>query len=419
MLDAVLLLRFDDVELEALERDAAGLAIARQLSDALRLRCVPVAVTTSQPSRFLERAFGSALIEWPRLDMAGRTRIWSSALARHVSASTVQPLAEALGVLEEAPAGRIVRAVQAAVDEQRGPRRAGRLRLEMGHLRHHLRLELQHDLGSLADPVHPQLTLDDVVLSDEMRRSVEQVLRHARFAHQVFEEWGLERYCPTGRGLSVLFSGPPGTGKTLVASILAGELQRPLYRVDLSRIVDKYVGETEKNLARVFDAAERSQAVLLFDEADSLFAARTSIKSSNDRYANLEVNFLLQRLDDFPGVSILTTNHAQSIDEAFQRRLRYQVEFPMPDAALRAELWQRLLPPGAPLSPDIDFEALGEAFELSGGHVRNAVLRAALEAAECKAPINHAMLWVAATAEAREMGQLVSSGGRVYEDFEL
>ncbi|OIP42249.1 MAG: hypothetical protein AUK47_04790 [Deltaproteobacteria bacterium CG2_30_63_29] len=161
--------------------------------------------------------------------------------------------------------------------------------------------------------------------------------------------------------------------------------------VDLSQVVDKYIGETEKNLGRVFDEAERAQAVLLFDEADALFATRTAVKSSNDRCANLEVNYLLQRLEAFNGMSILTTNFASSIDDAFQRRIRHIIEFPMPDADGRAALWQTLLPESAPLAHDLDFEMLGAAFELSGGHIRNAIFRAALRAADGDRAIAHAL----------------------------
>ncbi|MEO1273049.1 MAG: ATP-binding protein, partial [Myxococcota bacterium] len=189
--------------------------------------------------------------------------------------------------------------------------------------------------------------------------------------------------------------------------VIAHELGRFLYRIDLSQVVDKYIGETEKNLGRVFDEAERAQAILLFDEADSLFSKRTDVKSSNDRYANLEVNYLLQRLDDFTGVSILTTNHPQSIDDAFQRRIRFKVEFPMPDHDMRRNLWQRLLPPAAPVDDNIDWDLLAEDFEYSGGHIRNAILRASVRAAARGQGISEALLYDSAVDESRELGQLV------------
>jgi SpoVK/Ycf46/Vps4 family AAA+-type ATPase len=212
-----------------------------------------------------------------------------------------------------------------------------------------------------------------------------------------------------GRGLSCLFSGPPGTGKTMMAGLIAKSLGRQLWRVDVSRLVSKWIGETEKNLAKIFEEARRAQVVLLFDEADSLFAKRTQVKSSHDRNANMEVNFLLQKMENHDGVTILTTNMLNSIDEAFLRRIRFRVTFPVPDPALRALLWERMLPSRAPVCDDIQFEVLGTQFEMSGGHIRNAVLRGAFAAASSGTHIGHTHLFDAAVAEAREMGRLVRS----------
>ncbi|MEL6182473.1 MAG: ATP-binding protein, partial [Myxococcota bacterium] len=279
--------------------------------------------------------------------------------------------------------------------------------IEPDHLLKAIRQQLDHQLGSLADPVAVQMTLGQVVLTKDNRTAIEEVLAFARHSPYVFNQWRFGEKSPTGKGLSVLFSGPPGTGKTLVAGVIAHELGRFLYRIDLSQVVDKYIGETEKNLGRVFDEAERAQAILLFDEADSLFSKRTDVKSSKDRYANLEVNYLLQRLDDFTGVSILTTNHPQSIDDAFQRRIRFKVEFPMPDHDMRRNLWQRLLPPAAPVDDNIDWDLLAEDFEYSGGHIRNAILRASVRAAARGQGISEALLYDSAVDESRELGQLV------------
>ena len=181
-------------------------------------------------------------------------------------------------------------------------------------------------------------------------------------------------------GLSALFSGPPGTGKTMVAGLIARELTLELYQIDLSRVVSKYVGETEKNLAEVFDAADWGNVLLLFDEADALFSRRTDVKSSNDRFANMEINYLLQRLERFEGVSILTTNLEGSIDTAFKRRLSFRVGFPMPDAAEREVLWKRMVPSEAPVEA-LDVAALAQAYEFTGGNIRNTMLRAAYLAA--------------------------------------
>src|SRR5690606_1287781 len=220
---------------------------------------------------------------------------------------------------------------------------------------------------------------------------------------------------PYGRANSCLFNGPPGTGKTMAAGVIARELGMDLYRVDLSQIVSKWVGETEKNLARVFDEASRGHAVLLFDEADSLFGKRTAVKSSNDRYNNLQVNYLLQRIESFEGITILTTNLADAIDEAFARRIKFKVSFPVPDAAERAKLWRVMLPRDAECEASIDFDHLGESFEMAGANIKNTILRAAFRAAEACEPISTRLLEQAGISELREMGKLV----RVDEDGRL
>ena len=339
-------------------------------------------------------------------DRESQHTLWRRALKPHLPRARKDKLAETISQTYRLTPGAIFKIVEQTT--QRLERRTGSNKITPEALFVSIRQQFEHRLGTLAEPYVVNLALEDVVLSDDVRVKVGQILTYARNAERVFQHWGFDRHSPQGRGLSVLFSGPPGTGKTLLAGVLARALGRAVYRVDLSRIVDKYIGETEKNLAKVFDEAERAQAILLFDEADSLFAKRTAVKSSNDRYANLEVNFLLQRLEKFEGVSILTTNFVNSIDDAFQRRIRFKLEFPMPDAALRADLWRRLLPPEAPMADDIDFEVLGEEFTMSGGHIRNAVLRAAMEASGKDSALNHTLLWDAALEERRERGGLVS-----------
>jgi SpoVK/Ycf46/Vps4 family AAA+-type ATPase len=200
----------------------------------------------------------------------------------------------------------------------------------------------------------------------------------------------------------------------MTASIIARELGMDLFRVEISAIVSKYVGETEKNLAKVFDEAASGHAVLLFDEADALFTKRTEVKSSNDRYSNLEVNYLLQKIESFEGVTVLTTNNADNIDEAFARRIKFKVNFPFPDEQERARLWEFMLPASVERAEAIDFRRLGRAFDLAGGNIKNAVLRAAFQAAEAGAAVDTEFLEHAGIAESREMGKLVRErDGRV------
>jgi ATP-dependent 26S proteasome regulatory subunit len=247
----------------------------------------------------------------------------------------------------------------------------------------------------------------DLVLPDDALEELKEFIARVRHKRRVYDEWGFARKVAKGLGLSALFSGPPGTGKTMVAGLIADELALDLYQIDLSRIVSKYVGETEKNLANLFDAAEAGHAVLLFDEADSLFAKRTEVKSSVDRYANLEVNYLLQRMEAFAGITILTTNLDSSIDEAFRRRLSFRINFPLPEPAEREKLWRALLPKEAAVDPDIDFLSLADRFEMSGGYIKNAVLRAAFLAADENKSITMHHLLRAGVLEYAAMGKVM------------
>ena len=270
-----------------------------------------------------------------------------------------------------------------------------------------VRRRLDHALSAVAEPYTTTLRWDDVVLGPEVIETLREILAQARNREKVFDDWGFRRKLSYGRGLACLFSGAPGTGKTMMAGIIARELGQEIYRVDLARVVSKWVGETEKNLARVFDEAESAQVILLFDEADSLFSSRTEVKGANDRFANMEINYLLQRMESYDGMTILTTNFEKSIDEAFKRRLRFRLHFPVPDAEQRTRLWRSMLPPEAAVSDDLRFEALGKKFTLSGGNIKNAAVRAAFYAVEEGGVITQALLERAATAEAREMGRLI------------
>ena len=281
--------------------------------------------------------------------------------------------------------------------------------LDSHHFDRAVRRQIRTNLTDLASPVTTTQRWEDLVVDDEQRELIEEILAHARHKTQVFDDWGFGRKLGSrGRGLSCLFSGPPGTGKTMTATLIAQALDLDLYQVDLSRIVDKYVGETEKNLARLFDEASRVPVVLLFDEADSLFANRTKVESSNDRYANLEVNYLLQRMETHEGISILTTNLGTGIDQAFKRRLRFRLHFDMPGPEEREVLWRRMIPPGVELSDDIDFATLARKWEMSGAIIRNAMVRAAFLAAAREAPLTQALLTRAARAELIELGRLGS-----------
>jgi hypothetical protein len=254
--------------------------------------------------------------------------------------------------------------------------------------------------------VVPTRGFDDIVLVDTTREALRRLIFFARHRDRVAEERGLEHRYALRRGPVVLFSGRSGTGKTLAAEIVAGALRRPLHVVDLARLVSKYVGETEKNIDEVLATGERAGAVLFFDEADSLFSQRTDVSSANDRFANLEVGYLLQRIETHDGLVILATNLRQSIDEAFLRRFHSRVEFPLPGAVERQRIWQLMLPPGVPRHEDLRFESLGREHKLSGGDIRNAALKAIFLAEEEGETVSQSHLERAVALELLELGRL-------------
>ena len=252
----------------------------------------------------------------------------------------------------------------------------------------------------------PERNLEDLLLETDTRAQIDEILSAARCRDQVLQEWGFERRYQRGLSLSALFDGEPGTGKTLAAEILAAELDLPLQRVNMAAVLDKYVGGTEKNLQKVFLEAKTSPRVLLFDEADALFSSRVQIESSQDRHANLEINLLLQLMEDYDGIVVLTTNLAQGIDKAFERRIGYKVHFPFPARELREALWRSLIPSELPLDGEIGFSDLALRFELSGGSIRNAILRAAYVAAGRSSGVSSFDLERAAEQECAASGKL-------------
>jgi len=220
----------------------------------------------------------------------------------------------------------------------------------------------------------------DIVLRADVLEQIKSIPDQVRFAGRVREDWGFDKRMPYGRGVAALFSGASGTGKSMAAQILASDLCTVLYRIDLSKTVSKWLGETEKILSQIFDLAQQNSAVLFFDEADVLFAKRTEVKDAHDRYANVEVAHLLQRMEDYDGLAILTTNLKQNIDQAFLRRLRFVIDFPMPDAEQREKIWRKAFPPGAPLADDLDFRFLARRLTLTGGSIQQIAIRAAFAA---------------------------------------
>jgi len=261
-------------------------------------------------------------------------------------------------------------------------------------------------LDDLAQRINSTATWDDLVLPEQQRQILRDITAHVRQRAKVYEGWGFAGKGGRGLGISALFAGSSGTGKTMAAEVMANELKLDLYRIDLSAVVSKYIGETEKNLRRIFDAAEAGGAILLFDEADALFGKRTEVKDSHDRHANVEVSYLLQRMEAYQGLAILTTNLKDSLDKAFLRRIRFVIKFPFPDAKQRAEIWQRIFPSQTP-TEDLEVSLLGK-LSVAGGNIRNIALNAAFVAADAGEPVMMKHILAAAKSEYVKLEQALT-----------
>ena len=314
-------------------------------------------------------------IDLARASSADRAALWARVLpgASHADAELLAgmyPLAPAL----------IDRVGNLAVSKSDGS-------IRPQHIEAAVREVLDNRLGTFGTRVSVTQTWDDVILPDEQTLAVVELLARIRQRHRVYEQWGFADKIGRGLGIAALFSGPPGTGKTMCAGLIAKDLGTELYQVDVGKLVSKWIGETEKNLGALFDAAEAGHAILLFDEADALFGKRTDVRSSNDRHANEQTNYLLQRLETFTGIAILTTNHETAIDEAFRRRLAVHVRFPVPDIDERERLWRAMLPRRRPSRTASTSRRSPAGTVMSGGYIRNAVLRAAFLAADANESI--------------------------------
>jgi hypothetical protein len=336
------------------------------------------------------------VVEVPSPSLAERCELWAGCAAADSAAIDVVAAKFRLSIRQIEHAARIAelsahaRGVEATMGEdlERGAREASRTQL-----------------GELATLVGDRRSWSDLVLPAPQAEQLQSISAYLRHRDRVLDDWG---YADTvsGQGLTALFAGEPGTGKTLAAQVVATDLGLDVFRVDLATVVSKYIGETERNLDRIFDAAEGSNAILFFDEADALFGKRSEVKDAHDRYANIEVSYLLQRMEAYSGAVLLATNYRRNIDEAFLRRLDLAVEFPFPDAADRVHIWNRLLPASAPIAADVDVGALAARFELSGGSIRNCSVAAAFMAADDGGEIEMAHLVRAVGGEYRKNGRL-------------
>ena len=327
-----------------------------------------------------------------------RTSAWSAALGEDVVDGATAATAHL--VLGPDQVHRAVTAARAAAALTGGV-------VTADHLRRGARAQNAAGLERLARRIEPQVGWSDLVLPAAVLGQLRELAARARHRDRVLTDWRLRPGGGRGRGITALFAGDSGTGKTMSAEVVAGELGLDLYTVDLATVVDKYVGETEKNLERIFSEASGVNAVLLFDEADAIFGKRSEVRDAHDRYANIESAYLLQRMESFDGLAVLATNLRANLDEAFTRRLDAIVDFPTPDVGLRLALWRQCLAGPLPLADDLDLEYCARAFELSGGNIRSVAITAAYLAAEAGRPVGMDMLIAAVHQEYRKLGRLV------------
>ena len=296
--------------------------------------------------------------------------------------------------------------IAAAANEAAGLLRwEGRQTLDDNLLHQACRAQLSHSLGKKATLVKAKYTWEDLILPPEQKNRLKEACDQVAYQRRVYEQWGFGGKVAYGRGVSMLFNGPPGTGKTMAAQVIANRLHLELYKVDLSGVISKYIGETEKQLGAVFDEVKKSQSILFFDEADALFGKRSETKDSHDRYANIQTSYLLQKMEEYDGIVILASNFLQNFDEAFRRRLKFIIEFTLPDEERREQIWRSVMPAGLPRDEDIDFEFLARSFELSGSSIKNIVVSAAFLAAAENSPLGMVHLLLAVRSEQQKAGK--------------
>jgi hypothetical protein len=349
-------------------------------------------------------ADGVITVSFETPDWQVRRRAWQAVLghrALHPRGQVLDAVAECFRFNNSQIAGAALTASRLAKYRQQ--------RLSMDHVFEAARERSGTDMGNLARKVRGTHGWDDLVLPAESLEQLHEICRRVTLRHRVLGKWGFGRKLSGGKGVNALFHGHAGTGKSMAAEVIAKELELDLYKIDLAGVVSKYIGETEKNLDRIFSAAENTNVILLFDEADALFGKRSEVRDSHDRYANLEISYLLQKMEQYEGLSLLATNLRKNLDDAFIRRLAFTVPFPFPDDASRRRIWDGIWPKETPLGIDVDHGWLAARFLLSGGNIRNAALAAAYLAAHEQTPVAMTHVLHAIRSEFLKMGKTLTA----------
>lgn len=347
-----------------------------------------------------------ARVELPRPAVADRVLLWKEALQGAASVADDVDLAEVAAKFRFSR-GQIQDAAATAehiafLSDASAPK------ISAHDLYEACRRHSNPKLTTLARKVTPKYAWVDIVLPADRLDELRQICNHVKYRDRVYGAWGFDRKLSLGKGLNVLFAGPSGTGKTMAAEIIALELGLDLYKIDLSTVVSKYIGETEKNLSAIFSEAETSNAILFFDEADALFGKRSEVKDSHDRYANIETGYLLQRMEEYEGIVILATNFRKNMEEAFVRRLQFTIEFPFPDEMNRRRIWDGVWPKEVPLHQELDLDLLARRFEMSGGNIRNVALAAAFFAADGSGEVEMQHVMQATRREFQKLGKVMN-----------
>jgi AAA+ superfamily predicted ATPase len=341
-------------------------------------------------------------IEFDPPSYATRRRLWELYLDGHGPRASEADLEDVAGKFRFTPA----QIKDAAATARNQAMCQGDAEISANDLYTACRVTSNHKLSTLARKIQPKVAWEDIVLQRDQMAQLREIANYVKYRHIVFADWNFEQKISLGKGLNILFAGPSGTGKTMASEIMANELGLDLYKIDLSTVISKYIGETEKNLDKIFTEARNSNSILFFDEADAVFGKRSEVRDSHDRYANIEVAYLLQKMEEYDGIVILATNLRKNLDEGFARRMHFSVEFPLPEEPDRLRIWRCIFPQEAPLAEDLDLKFMARQFKVTGGNIKNIALGAAFLAAGDGATIKMEHLIRATKREYQKIGRL-------------
>jgi len=358
-------------------------------------------IASKERIELTEKQISLFKIEIPVLSYSMRKKIWRKFLGTEISEEDVDAIANKFKFAPGQIKDVILSGKKFAALE-------GRQNLTSKDIYNGCKGQSSHKLSKLAKKIKPNYRWNDLVLPEDKKEQLTELINYIKNKGIVYHDWGFYKRLSLGKGLNVSFAGSSGTGKTMAAEVIASELNLDIYKVDLSMVVSKYIGETEKNLNKIFDAAEESNAILFFDEADALFGKRSEVRDSHDRYANIEISYLLQKMEENEGIVILATNLSQNIDDAFLRRMHFTIEFPFPNEISRSEIWKTLIPQEAPVADDIDFDFLAHNFQLAGGNIKNIIINSAFYAAENSGVINMNHIMKGIRREYQKIGKVCS-----------